>query len=132
MNKFVTEETLHKMGDSLNKFKHHATRALVSGFDILQTGAVSIWSGFSRFIGGKVAVVSQFPNPVEPVSTSVEPVSATVETVCATVEPVSAIVEHVTTTVEHVSTTVDPVPDSLESVPDVIESKDEPSQPTSI
>jgi len=118
MNKVVPEETLHKMGDSLNKFKHHATRTLVSGFDILQTGAVYIWSGFSRFIGGKVAVVSQFPNPVEPVPTSVEPVSATVEPVSATVEPVCA--------------TVDPVPDSLESVPDVIESKDEFSEPTNI
>ena len=125
MNKVVPEETLHKMGDSLNKFKHHATRTLVSGFDILQTGAVYIWSGFSRFIGGKVAVVSQFPNPVEPVPTSVEPVPTSVEPVSATVEPVSA-------TVEPVCATVDPVPDSLESVPDVIESKDEFSEPTNI
>ena len=139
MNKIVPEETLHKIGDSLNKFKHDATRALVNGFDILQTGTVYIWSGFSRFISKKTSVVSQFPNPVEAVPDSVEAVPDSVEAVPGSVEAVSvsatADLVSVPDSVEAVSATVEPV-SVAEAVPNfvsvVIESKDESSSPTSI
>ena len=141
MNKIVPEETLHKIGDSLNKFKHDATRALVNGFDILQTGTVYIWSGFSRFISKKTSVVSQFPNPVEAVPGSVEAVPGSVEAVPSAIDLVSvsasatADLVSVPDSVEAVSATVEPV-SVAEAVPNfvsvVIESKDESSSPTSI